>query len=185
MKQQEKFSKLWKIYTSFFWVGLLTIGGGIAMLPIIQKELIEKRKWLKDEEILEAYSLAQSIPGVIASNTAVLVGYRLAGVLGAIVALLGVISPSIMIILFIGLVFTKVNEYPVVQKAFKGIRVAVLALLCMSVIRMIKESLIDIFTGLLAMLSFILVIVSIVSPIYILLASALLGILIYYRREKQ
>ncbi|TCT14616.1 chromate transporter [Natranaerovirga pectinivora] len=176
--------KLFEIYKSFFIVGLLTIGGGIAMLPIIEKELIEKKKWCTDDEILESYSVAQSLPGVIASNTAVFVGHKLKGILGSIFAVLGVISPSIIIILIVATVFTRLNDYIIVQNAFKGIRAAVLALLVTAIYRMIKNAIVDYYTIIIAGISFVLVMGSFVSPMLIIVAASLVGILIYYRRIK-
>jgi chromate transporter len=182
--KKEDFKQLLEIYKAFFMVGLLTIGGGIAMLPIIEKEIIERKKWATNDEVLEGYSLAQSLPGVIAANTSAFLGYKLKRVMGAIVATLGVITPSIVIIIIVASVFTQVNDYQVVQDAFKGIRVAVLALLANAIVRMFRNSIIDYYTLTIAGISFVLVMGSFVSPILVILASAIAGILIYYRKEK-
>ncbi|TCK90634.1 chromate transporter [Natranaerovirga hydrolytica] len=173
-----------QIYKTFFIVGILTIGGGIAMLPIIEKEIIEKRKWATDEEVMEAYSLAQSLPGVIAANTAVFLGYKFKKVLGSVAAVLGVISPSIIIIIMISSVLTQLSDYEIIDKAFNGIRVAVLAILVVAVSRMIKNAIKDYYTLTIAIVSFLLVTGSVVSPIIVIVVSAVLGILIYHRRLK-
>ncbi|MFP4698208.1 MAG: chromate transporter [Eubacteriales bacterium] len=179
---EDKNIRFLDIYKSFFIVGLLTIGGGIAMLPIIEKEIIDKKKWADASEVLEAYSLAQSIPGVIASNTAAFLGYRLKGIVGAIVATLGVITPSVLIIIAIAAVFSQVAEYKIVENAFKGFRVAVLALLLNAIVRMVKEAIIDYYTVGIAIISFVLVMGSFISPILVIIGAAFVGILIYYRK---
>lgn len=177
-----KSSNWLQLYVAFFKVGLLTIGGGYAMLPIIERELVQDKKWMTMEEILESYSVAQSLPGVIASNTAVFVGYRLAGFWGAVISVLGVITPSILIILGIAAVFTQIENLEIVQKAFKGIRIAVLALLCLSMVRMLKASIVDWVTLVIAIAGFLFVMFFGGSPIIVIIASGVLGALFFRKR---
>lgn len=162
----KKYITLWRI---FFKVGILTIGGGYAMLPILEKELAENSQLMSIHEILECYSLAQSIPGVIASNTSAFIGYRLAGPLGAIVCVLGVISPSIIIITFIASFFEQMKHIEVVQKAFQGIRIVVLALLIDSLRRMASKAIKTPFEIALAIASFLIVFLDLLSPVTMLL----------------
>lgn len=176
------YPKWLQMYVAFFKVGLLTIGGGYAMLPIIEREVVQDKQWMDMEEILECYSIAQSLPGVIASNTAVFVGYRLAGLMGAIVCVLGVITPSILIIMGITAVFTQVENLEVVQKAFRGIRIAVLALLCLSMVRMIKASIKDWVALIIAALGFLFVMFFDGSPILVIVAAGVFGAF-YYRGQ--
>ena len=131
--------RFFEIFTTFFKIGLFTIGGGYAMIPIIQQEVAERKGWMSDEEFLDAISLTNSLPGPLAVNAATFVGYRMKGVSGAATAALGVATPSVIIILLIAMVFHSVMEYPVVQCFFEGIRPAVAALIFYSVIKLGKS----------------------------------------------
>ena len=117
------------IFVSFLKIGMFTFGGGYAMLPLIERELITKRKWIEQKEFLDLLTLAQSIPGPIAVNTAVFVGYKVRGLRGAAAALLGTVTPSFVIILAIAIFFAGIRQNPVVDAAFKGMRPAVVALI--------------------------------------------------------
>lgn len=165
-----KYLNLWGI---FFKIGLFTIGGGYAMLPIVEKELVDKRALMDMDEVLECYTLAQSLPGVIASNTAGFVGYRIAGGLGAFFCVLGVIAPSIIIIAGIANVFQSMKEIVVVQKAFQGVRIVVLVLLMDAIKRMFEKSIKHPFEMLLVLFSFIAVFFDWLSPVGILIIGAL------------
>lgn len=114
--------RLHTIFLSFFKIGLFTFGGGYAMLPLIERELIAKRKWIEQKEFLDLLTLAQSVPGPIAVNTSVFVGYKVRGFGGAVAALLGAVLPSFVIILAIALFFADIRQNPVVDAAFKGMR---------------------------------------------------------------
>ncbi len=137
-----KFS--WKtavqVFLSFFRIGAFTFGGGYAMIPLIQKEAVENRKWITDEDILEIVAIAESTPGPIAINSATFVGYRAAGVFGSVCATLGVVLPSFVIILAISYVLQQFQDIKAVQYAFFGIRSGVLALLIKSLWSMYKAS---------------------------------------------
>ena len=118
-----------EIFITFFRIGLFTIGGGYAMIPIIQQEVATRKGWMSDEEFLDAISLTNSLPGPLAVNAATFVGYRVKGVPGAVVSALGVATPSVIIILLIAMVFQNVMGYTVVQNFFRGLRPAVAALI--------------------------------------------------------
>ena len=109
------------IFVSFLKIGMFTFGGGYAMLPLIERELITKRKWIEQKEFLDLLTLAQSVPGPIAVNTSVFVGYKVRGLRGAAAALLGTVTPSFVIILVIAIFFAGIRQNPVVDAAFKGI----------------------------------------------------------------
>lgn len=117
------------IFTSFLKIGAFTFGGGYAMIPLIEREVIDRRAWVERREFLDLLTLAQSVPGPISLNTAVFVGYRIRGLRGAAAALAGTILPSFTIILLIALFFANVRQNPVVDAAFKGMRPAVVALI--------------------------------------------------------
>ena len=121
--------RLTTIFVSFLKIGMFTFGGGYAMLPLIERELITKRKWIEQKEFLDLLTLAQSVPGPIAVNTSVFVGYKVRGLRGAAAALLGTVTPSFVIILAIAIFFAGIRQNPVVDAAFKGMRPAVVALI--------------------------------------------------------
>ena len=126
---ENKFKNLMPLFLSFLKIGAFTFGGGYAMIPIIQKEMVEKHKWISDDDILEIIAIAESTPGPIAINTATFVGYKVCGFFGAMLATLGVVLPSFVIIFAISYVLRQFQESKVVQYAFNGIRAGVLALI--------------------------------------------------------
>ena len=132
--------KLWQIFASFFKIGAFTFGGGYAMIPLIQHEAVEKRKWVTDEDILDIVAIAESTPGPIAINSATFVGYRAAGVVGSVCATLGVVIPSFVVILALSFVLAQFQDVQAVKYAFNGIRVGVLALLIKALWSMYKKS---------------------------------------------
>ena len=174
---EKKTSKISAItmFISFFYIGLVTIGGGLAMLPIMQEEFVDRRKFLTKNEIVDVFALAQSIPGVIAVNSSLLTGFKIAGVFGGIMAGIGVMMPSFIIILIIAPIFEKVQNLEYVNKAFLGIKGAIAALILLSAYDMGKSVLKNKFTAILFILSFILVVFLNFNVIYTLLISAFLG----------
>jgi len=131
---------LWQVFATFFKIGAFTFGGGYAMIPLIQHEAVEKKHWVTDEDILEIVAIAESTPGPIAINAATFVGYRVGGYPGALVATLGVVLPSFLIILAISYVLREFQENVYVQYAFRGIRAGVLALIVKALWGMYKKS---------------------------------------------
>ncbi|MGN0735543.1 MAG: chromate transporter [Anaerovoracaceae bacterium] len=171
--------RLLEIFTVFFKIGLFTIGGGYAMLPIIQKEVVDTKGWMDDEEFLDAISLTNSLPGPLAINAATFVGYRVRGVKGALSAVLGAASPSVIIILAVAMVFSNLTEYPIVQYIFDGIRPAVVALILYAVIKLAKSAKITVyFNWLIALAALAAIAVFGLHPIVVILASALYGLFI-------
>ena len=134
---------LLQLYATWFKMGLFTFGGGYAMLPMIQREVIEKHKWATEEEVMDYYAIGQCTPGIIAVNTATFIGYKLKGVIGAIVATLGVVSPSLIIITIIASVLTNFAEIPVVQHALSGINVGVCVLMTVSILKLFRSNIKD------------------------------------------
>ena len=129
---------LLRLFTTFFKIGLFTFGGGYAMIPLIQREVIEKHKWIDEKDFLDMLVLAQSTPGPIAVNTAVFVGYKTAGVAGAIMTTLGTILPSFIVILLLALFFAEVRDNRYVDAAFRAMRPAVVALIVAPLIGLVK-----------------------------------------------
>ena len=169
--------RLLEIFGIFFKIGLFTIGGGYAMLPIIQKEVVESKGWMTDEEFLDAISLTNSLPGPLATNSATFVGYRVARVPGAVVAVLGAATPSVIIILLIAMVFTNIIDYPVVQNVFNGVRPAVVALILYAVVKLAKSAKVY-FNWLVALAGFAAIAVFGLHPIVVVVCAALYGIFI-------
>lgn len=130
---------LWKLYSLFFKIGLFTFGGGYAMLPILKSEMVEKLKWLSEEELLNYYSIGQCTPGIIAVNAASFIGYKKRGLAGLISATLGVISPSLIIIVLVAALLRKYMDNQYMQWAFGGIRISVIALIISTVWDMWKS----------------------------------------------
>ena len=171
--------RLLEIFAVFFKIGLFTIGGGYAMLPIIQKEVVETKGWMDDEEFLDAISLTNSLPGPLAINAATFVGYRVCKVKGALAAVLGAASPSVIIILAVAMVFSNLTEYPVVQHIFDGIRPAVVALILYAVIKLAKSAKIsEYFNWLIALAALAAIAVLGLHPIVVVIAAALYGLFI-------
>ena len=129
-----------ELFYTFFMIGAFTFGGGYAMIPLIQKETVEKNGWVTDDDILEIIAIAESTPGPIAINSATFVGYRTYGVLGSVCATLGVVLPSFILIYAISFVLRQFQELKAVQFAFQGIRAGVLALLCKALWGMYKKN---------------------------------------------
>ncbi len=176
---------LWILYKTFFKIGLFTFGGGYAMLPIIQREIVDNLKWATEEEVLDFYAIGQSTPGIIAINTATFIGYKKAKVIGGIVATLGMITPSLIIITIIAAFLSEFRENIYVQKALIGIRGCVVALIAIAIIRMAKKSIISPIALGLAIIGFVLLLIFKVSPIIIILSGIILGIILtYFKRRK-
>lgn len=126
--------KSWQLFWSFLRIGMFTFGGGYAMIPLIEREVIDRRGWVARDKFIELLTLAQSAPGPISLNTAVFVGYRMDGYMGAVAAILGVVVPSFVIILLIAIFFTDIKDNRVVEAVFKGMRPAVVALIVAPVV---------------------------------------------------
>jgi chromate transporter len=166
-----------ELFMAFFRIGALTFGGGYAMLPMIEHEVVERYGWASSEEVLDYYAIGQCTPGVIAVNTATFIGRKQAGIPGAIVATAGVITPSLIIILLIASVLENFMHLEIVNHAFAGIRVAVAALIVQAVIKLSKTSVVDWICVGLAIASFLASFVLNASPIFIVLAAGLVGVI--------
>lgn len=167
--------ELFDLFWTFCKIGALTFGGGYAMLPLIQREIVENKKWSTEKEILDYYAVGQCTPGVIAVNTATFIGYKLRGIIGGIVATLGVIFPSIVIILIIATFLQNFADLAIVQSAFVGIRVAVVALIITTVVKLIKSSIKDYLGVIIAIIAFVISAFIGLSPVYVVIAAALTG----------
>ena len=170
--------KLGELFISFARIGVLTIGGGYAMLPMMQNELVERRGWATEEEMMDYYALAQCTPGAIAVNVSTFIGYRLAGVAGGVAATLGLVFPSLVIITVIAAFLGNISELPAVKNAFAGIRVAVAVLMVNSVIRLARTAIVDWKAATLFAAVFIGSVFTAVSPVLYIVAAGIAGILL-------
>lgn len=170
----EKKVSLWEIFAVFAKIGAFTIGGGYAMIPLIQAEM-SKRGWISDDELPDIVALSQSAPGVMAVNISIFAGHKLRGVKGSIVATLGSILPSFLAILAIAMFFTAFKDNPWVEKAFKGIRPVVVSLIAVPMVNMAKKACKSWWAWLLAIASLVLVAFLNVSPIYIIICVLVIG----------
>lgn len=181
---------LFELFVTFLKVGTFTIGGGYAMIPLIEKEVVDKKKWIAREDFIDMLALAQSSPGPIAVNVSVFAGYKTAGVLGSIAAVLGSILTAFIILLVVAMYFIGIKDSAVVERIFKAIRPAVVALIAAPIIRMGKSAKINNKTIIIPVAAVILVAFLKITPIYIIIASALSGILFglikrYTKKRKQ
>lgn len=176
---------LWELFWVFFKIGSITFGGGLAMLPIIEKELVIKRNWVTKEKLLDYFAIGQSTPGIIAVNVATFLGYSRGGILGSIVATLGVVTPSIIIISVIAKFLSGFSENITVKKALAGINVVVAALLCKVLWSFRKK----IFASILSVVLFVLAFVGIaflnVNTVVVVVASIVCGIGFFFLTNKK
>ena len=179
----EKKVSLWQIFGVFAKIGAFTIGGGYAMIPLIQAEM-SRRGWIADDELPDIVALSQSAPGVMAVNISIFAGHKLRGVKGSIAATLGSIMPSFFIILAIAMFFTAFKDNPWVERAFKGIRPVVIALIAVPMINMARKCCKSWWAWLLAIGALVLVAFLNVSPIYIILCVLVTAFCVTYIKEK-
>lgn len=170
-------TKLSELYLTFAKIGLMTFGGGLAMLPIIEREVVENKKWETTEALYDYYAVSQCTPGIIAINVATFVGYNKRKTLGGIVASLGVITPSVIIILIIASTLMQIQDIPLVQSALKGIGIGIAAILIPTIYKLGKNSIKSIFGIVLAVISFVLCYFLKVSVVYVVIGAIVLGIL--------
>ena len=173
------------LFLTFAQIGVCTFGGGYAMLPILQREVVEKRGWATEDELMDYYAIGQCTPDVIAVNTSTFIGYRLRGVPGAITATAGMVFPSLVIITIIAAFIQQFAHLAVVQHAFDGIRIAVCALVLQSVWKMAKKGVVDIPNGVILVVTFAAVAFLGVSPVLMVVIAAAAGILINVVRGRR
>ena len=176
---------LWSLFLTFAKVGVMTFGGGYAMLPILQREVVENKGWATDEELTDYFAIGQCTPGVIAVNTATFIGQKRRGIIGGIAATLGVVFPSLIIIAALAGVIDAFSHLAWVQHAFAGIRIAVCALVLQSVWKMAKKGVVDIPTGVILVVTFAAVAFFGVSPVLMVVIAAAAGILINVVRGRR
>lgn len=177
--------ELLELFWAFCRIGGLTFGGGYAMLPMLQAEVVDKYKWATEEELLDYYAVGQATPGIIAVNTATFIGYKNKGIIGALFATAGVVFPSLVIIMIIAGLIKNFSDIQVVQYAFSGVRIVVCVLILNAVIKLWKNSVKGKLGIIIFILSFVAAALLRISPIYIVIISAIVGLLTKYKRGEK
>lgn len=177
-------AELWKLFVSFVKIGAVTFGGGYAMMPILQHEVAEDRSWVTEAEILDYYAMSQCLPGIIMINISIFIGRKRGGVAGGIVAALGAIFPSLVVITLIASFLTAFSDVPTVNNAFAGIRVCVLVLVIDAVMKLWKKSVVDAYCLVIFLLVCLGSFFTDISPIVFVVVAAVAGIFMKSREGR-
>ncbi len=176
MNEKSRFQMLWSLFWTFAKMGVMTFGGGMAMLPILQREVVDNKAWATEEELTDYYAIGQCTPGIIAVNTATFIGQRQAGVAGGIAATLGVVFPSVVIISLLAGLITNFSHLEWVKNAFAGIQVCVCVLIFNAVVKLLKKSVVDKRTAAIFLLVLVGSLFLNLSPVWFVILAALAGI---------
>lgn len=174
---ETKVSILWKLFFVFLKLSPFTFGGGYAMISLIEREIVTKHKWIEKKEIVKVLTVAQTIPGAIAINSAIFIGYRVLGTIGSIFALIGILLPTLVIMLAVSFTYEFIIVNPIIEAAFKGIGAAVIALIIHAGFIVSRTSIIDVATVIIAILSLGLLLLN-VNPFLVIIIGFLMGIII-------
>lgn len=176
--------RLWLLFYTFFKIALFVIGGGLAMLPVIEQTFSQKHKCLKQEDILDMVILTQTVPGLIAINAAIYVGNKVAGFIGAIIAVIGVILPSVLIIITIAAFFSNLNfDNEIITHAFSAIRACVTGVLIATAIRLIRK-IVRTKWDMLLVVMFCILLIARINPIYVIVGSMPIGCLLVWHEQR-
>ena len=174
-----------KLFWTYLKIGTFTLGGGYAMLPLIQREVVERKGWIGEEEFLNMIALAQAAPGLIAVNSAIFIGWRVGGWRGVAGAVLGAVLPSFLIILAIAMVFAQWKEQPAIEAVFKGIRPAVVALIAAPLVKMGRAAKISWGTLIIPITAALLIWLGHVNPIWVILATIIITLIVVDIAERR
>ena len=169
-----------QLFWTYLKIGTFTLGGGYAMLPLIQREVVDRKHWIDEKEFLNMIALAQAAPGLIAVNSAIFIGFRVGGRRGVCGAVLGAVLPSFLIILAIAMVFSEWKELPAVEAVFKGVRPAVVALIAAPLFKLAKAAKITWLTALIPVAAALLIWLGHVNPVWVILATIVITLIICY-----
>lgn len=182
MRNKSKLKLLWNLFFTFSKISPVSFGGGYAMVPLLERSVTQKKKWVKAEDITDVLVMAQSVPGSIAVNTATFIGYRLVGIPGAIAATLGIVLPTFFIVLILAALFLSFKDNPLIQAAFMGIRPAIIALIAYAAVNIGKTSIFNKGTTVIALIALLIFLFIPVNPIIVLIVGGLLGILLHLKK---
>lgn len=166
---------LFDLFKTFFHIGFFTIGGGYAMIPLIEEKVVDQKEWCSKEELVDLMAVAQSCPGIFAVNISIFIGHKLMGTKGAIISALGTALPSFFIILFIALFFQQFRDNEIVEKVFRGVRPAVVALIASPVFKMAKTAKLNSYTWWIPIASALSIWLLGVNPIFVILLAGIGG----------
>lgn len=184
MKEKaETKTTLGKLFVSFARIGVMTFGGGMSMLPMLERECVKNRGWATEEEMLDYFAIGQCTPGIIAVNTATIIGYRQRGLSGALVATAGIVFPSLVIISILASIILRFKDNSYVQKAFEGIRIAVCALIMKSVIGLAKKADKNMLYLLVTIGAFVALFFYGLSPVVAVLLTIVIGVIAYFAEK--
>jgi len=175
----------WQLFYTYLKIGTFTLGGGYAMLPLIQREVVDRKGWIDEQEFLNMIALAQAAPGLIAVNSAIFIGWRVGGMKGVLGAVLGAVLPSFLIILAIAMVFQEWKELPAVEAVFKGVRPAVVALIAAPLVKMAKSAKISWLTALIPLAAALLIWLGHVNPVWVILATIVVTLIVVDIAERR
>lgn len=178
MNDKNKFQQLWELFWTFAKMGVMTFGGGMAMLPILQREVVDNKGWATEEELTDYYAIGQCTPGIIAVNTATFIGQKIGGISGGIVATLGLVFPSVVIISILAGLISNFADLNWVKNAFAGIQVCVCVLIFNAVLKLLKKSVVDKRTAAIFVVVLLGGVFLKLSPVWFVIGSALAGILL-------
>ena len=178
MNDKSKFQELWELFWTFAKMGVMTFGGGMAMLPILQREVVENKHWATEEELTDYYAIGQCTPGIIAVNTATFIGQKYDGAVGGIVATLGLVFPSVVIISILAGLISNFADLAWVKNAFAGIQVCVCVLIFNAVIKLLKKSVVDKRTAVIFAVVLLGGLFLKLSPVWFVIGAALAGIIL-------
>lgn len=181
----DKLSKIWLLFYTFVKIALLVVGGGLAMLPVIEEVFVKKKKLIADDELLDIVAMTQTMPGIVAVNSAIYIGMKIAGYIGAIAAAFGAILPSFIIIIIIAIFFPNLNPHnEVLLGAFLGVRACITGLIIVTAIKIFKKSIKNTFE-IIIVLCFLIAAILEINPLYIILLSMPFGCVYTYYLEKR
>lgn len=180
MENEVEKPSFFRLFWIFFKIGCVSFGGGFAMMPLIMREVVTKHKWVTSDEIVDIFAVSQSMPGSVAVNSTGIVGYRIYGIKGAAAGILGTVSPAFVIILAIALFFSGFKDNIYIQKAFSGVRAAVVALILYAAVKLAKDTIPDIFTGIIALVSFAALYIFHISAIVVIIGAIAVGCICFF-----
>ncbi len=183
MNKKTNIRLLLELFGVTFRIGAFTFGGGYAMIPLMQREFVEKRNWVDEKDIVDIFAIAQSVPGVIAINSSIFIGYKIAGFLGAISAALGVVLPSFIVLSVLSFYYIQFQSNPYVNGALRGVRAAVVALMISAVIKLGKPSVKDLNGWILAIGAFLITVIFDIHAILLIFAGGIIGWLLKRRKK--
>lgn len=171
--------ELFELYAAFFRIGGLTFGGGLTMLPMLKHELVQKKGWVEEEDLLDYYAVGQCTPGIIAVNVATFVGYKRKGIRGAIASTLGMVSPSLIIVSILAMFLQQFMSNQTIAHAVAGIKIVVCALMINTVVTMARKTIKNIVGGIVCLIAFVMAMFTPVPTVLLVVAAAVFGIIMY------